>query len=81
MSGAHRVEVNGGSIVGDTLVDDDRWHNVVAVMTGNNVNTITLYVDGVAVGNSSGPSNRTVATAFGVDVRIGKDHSTYFKGR
>ena len=63
VSGAHRIEVNGGSIVGDTAVDDNRWHHVVAVMSGSNINTITLYVDGVAVGNSSGPSNRTVATA------------------
>ena len=81
VSGAHRIEVNGGSIVGDTAVNDNRWHHVVAVMSGSNVNTITLYVDGVAVGNSSGPSNRTVATASGIDVRIGTDHSSrHFRG-
>ena len=68
--------MNGGSIVGDTAVNDNRWHHVVGVMSGSNVNTITLYVDGVAVGNSSGPSNRTVATASGIDVRIGTDHSS-----
>ena len=73
--------MNGGSIVGDTAVNDNRWHHVVAVMSGSNVNTITLYVDGVAVGNSSGPSNRTVATASGIDVRIGTDHSSrHFRG-
>ncbi|MEC8419585.1 MAG: LamG-like jellyroll fold domain-containing protein, partial [Verrucomicrobiota bacterium] len=29
VSGAHRIEVNGGSIVGDTAVNDNRWHHVV----------------------------------------------------
>jgi hypothetical protein len=75
VSGAHRIEVNGGAIVGDTVVTDNRWHHVVAVMSGSNVNTITLYVDGVAVGASSGPTNRTVNTVSSQDVRIGRDHS------
>ena len=44
VSGAHRIEVNGGAIVGDTLVTDNRWHHVTAVMSGNNVNTITLML-------------------------------------
>ena len=34
VSGAHRIEVNGGSIVGDTAVTENRWYHVAAVMSG-----------------------------------------------
>ena len=72
-AGAIRVEVNGGAIVGNTIVTDDRWHHVAAVFaeSSTDVNQIKLYVDGVFDG-SSWSASEPVNTASGDDVRIGE---------
>ena len=80
VSGASRIEVNGGSRVGDVAIDDNRWYHVGATITNSNINTIILYVDGVAVGTSYG-TNKVINTASSQDVRIGQDFSSRgFKG-
>lgn len=49
-SGALRVEVQGGFIIGSTVLTDGQWHQVAAVFDpvsyGANVNQIRLYVNG-----------------------------------
>lgn len=46
--GELRVEVNGGYVVGTTLLTDGAWHHVAAVFPvgGDNVLDVLLYVDG-----------------------------------
>jgi hypothetical protein len=81
--GAIRVEVNGGYVVGSTVVGDGGWHHVAAVlpnMTNPNVTDVQLYVDGVPETPSTSQS-KAISTARGSDVRIGQDHSNrYFDG-
>lgn len=52
-NGRIRVEVNGGFIVGTTVVNNDEWHHVACVFNGTNASDIKLYVDGVLEANSS----------------------------
>ncbi|MEK9633447.1 MAG: LamG-like jellyroll fold domain-containing protein, partial [Opitutae bacterium] len=65
LPGATRVEINGGARVGDVGVDDDSWHHVAAVLSGANLNSLTLYLDGQPLGNSftSGGGNTINTTA------------------
>ena len=80
VSGAHRVEMNGGAQVGDVAVVDNRWHHVVAVLPSTTLGSLVLYVDGQAVGKSQN-SGSTVNTASSQDVRIGQDFTSRgFKG-
>jgi hypothetical protein len=73
--GAIRVEVNGGSIVGDTDLRDDQWHHTAAVLGETEgapvVGDIQLYVDGVLEVTSSLIDN-PINTASDSDVRIGQ---------
>ena len=75
LSGAVRVEVNGGYIVGDTDVCDDAWHHVVAVLPqgANNVNQMRLYTDGRL--NTVSASQGQAINTTSLDVRLGNDHS------
>ena len=80
VSGAHRVEMNGGAQVGDVAVVDNRWHHLVAVLPSTTLGSLVLYVDGQAVGKSQN-SGSTVNTASSQDVRIGQDFTSRgFKG-
>ena len=47
--GVLRVEIGGGAIVGSTIVSDDQWHHIAAVLEEGsaNINEVKLYVDGV----------------------------------
>ena len=82
LPGATRVEINGGARVGDVGADDDSWHHVAAVLSGANLNSLTLYLDGLPLGNSyTGGGGNTIITAASQDLRFGRDHSNrYFKG-
>ena len=81
--GALRVEVSGGYIVGSTILGDNQWHHVAAVLPTSgspNVTDVLLYVDGVLEGNSAS-QGRAINTASASDVRIAQDHSNrYFNG-
>ena len=75
--GTIRVEVNGGYIVGATVVTDGQWHHVAATWENDgspNVNDVKLYVDGQPEGYSAVLA-RSINTASGKDVQIGRDHS------
>ena len=83
-SGALRVEVSGGYIVGSTVVNDGQWHHVAAVLESDgspNVNEVRLYVDGVLEVASTTQAT-AINTASGDDVKIGNSQSNnrYFDG-
>lgn len=71
-----RLEVQGGSIVGTTIVADGSWHHVAAIcddFNGNGsleVQETRLYVDGVLDGIQS-TANRTMNTAGGSTAVLG----------
>jgi len=81
-SGALRVEVEGGYIVGNTVVTDGQWHHVAAVFTNNyaNVTNVSLYVDGQRE-SISAKQAQAINTQSGGDLQIGNDtQSRYFTG-
>ena len=41
-------------------VDDDSWHHVAAVLSGANLNSLTLYLDGQPLGNSCKSGGGTI---------------------
>jgi len=79
-NGAIRVEVNGGNVIGSTLVNDNQWHHVACVFSGTSVSDITLYVDGEAevIGSIA---NRTINTTSGINLRMSRGvNNRYFNG-
>ena len=74
VDGNIRVEVNGGYIVGETVVADDTWHYVAAVLPdgATHLQDIQLYVDGQPE-TPSALSNRAIDTVNSVDVIIGRE--------
>ena len=83
-AGATRVEVNGGYIVGNAVLNDDQWHHVALTFEDDgtpNVRDVMLYVDGVLdaqFGGTTTPSasqSKSINTASGSNVRIGRGHS------
>jgi hypothetical protein len=76
---AVRVEINGGNLIGSTVVNDGLWHHVAVVLPDGSTNVThhEIYVDGVreTIGASDG---QTINTASTTDVRIGKDHENRF---
>ena len=83
-AGAIRVEVNGGAIVGTTVVSDNQWHHVAAVVPeggGKVVGDVQLYVDGNLETASHDSGNVAINTALSQDLLIGTDFaSRYFHG-
>jgi len=83
-AGALRVEVNGGYQVGNTVITDNSWRHVAAVLpshTTPNVNQIRLYVDGVLQGISA-VSGQAINTASSQNFRVARNfnNSHYFNG-
>jgi len=79
IDGNIRVEVNGGYIVGSTVVIDNTWHHVAMTWEDDgtpDVTDVLLYVDGVldTVSISLAKEINT-ATANGIDLAISDDHS------
>ncbi|HUU92771.1 MAG TPA: LamG domain-containing protein, partial [Phycisphaerae bacterium] len=74
VDGNIRVEVNGGYIVGETVVNDDAWHHVAVVVPdgATQVQDIQLYVDGQPE-TPAALSNRAMDTVNSVDVIIGRE--------
>ena len=85
--GAIRIEVNGGYIVGNTVVTDGQWHHVAATWEDDgtpDVQDVLLYVDGVLDADfGSGTTEPSASlskgvntdTTNGIDVRIGNGHN------
>lgn len=80
--GQLRVEVNGGSIYGTTLLDDGEWHHVACVFSGTEVDDILLYVDGQleTVGASTNLAINT-NVVDGINLRVSRGvNDRYFEG-
>ena len=83
--GAIRVEVSGGYQIGNTVVSDNNWHHVAAVLPSHatpNVLDVRLYVDGVLQG-ISGSLDEPINTAASQNFRVAKDFDAtgrLFKG-
>jgi hypothetical protein len=73
-----RAAVIGGSVVGDTVIDDDTWHHVAIVLPDKEnvkVEDILLYVDGEQEDTTATNGDQTIDTAIGMDVLISLDGS------
>jgi len=78
----------GGYIQGTSIVNDDRWHHVAAVLSDDGspgVNEIKLYVDGQLQTNAYASSSQAIDTDGTQDVYWGVNNnngsmSNYFKG-
>lgn len=78
--GTLRTEVNGGGVNGTTIINDNQWHHVACVFSGNSVAGIKHYVDGILETNGTVTAS-TVNTAKGLNVRISRGvNNRYFKG-
>ena len=85
-AGAIRIEVNGGYLVGNTVVTDGEWHHVAVTWANDgtpDVQDAKLYVDGVLDAEfgsltvpPSASQSQTIATTATADVRIGDDFQT-----
>jgi arylsulfatase A-like enzyme len=70
---AVRLEVQGGNIIGNTLVDDGAWHHVAVVCDdfdgggSLNVSETKIYVDGVLDTDPTGHDGVVIAAAAGTD--------------
>ncbi len=76
--GKLRVAVWGGSVVGDTIINDNTWHHVAIVLPdkeGVKVEDIRLYVDGGREDTTVSNGAQTINTAVGIDVLISLDDS------
>jgi len=79
-SGALRLEVQSGAIIGTTPINDGEWHHVVIVIEPGvtNLNGVKLYVDGVLETISSTASIALNTTAVTNAVIGGSPHNTNY---
>ncbi|MBN1457407.1 MAG: LamG domain-containing protein, partial [Sedimentisphaerales bacterium] len=73
-SGALRISVGGGNIIGSKIITDDQWHFVAAVLEDDgspNADEIKLYVDGVEDTNTTFVSHEITEGTTNADVLIG----------
>lgn len=79
IDGNIRTEVNGGYIIGSTVVIDGEWHHVAMTWEEDgtpNVLDVLLYVDGVLETISASLDEPIhTDTVNGIDLAIGDDHS------
>jgi len=76
--GKLRAAVVGGSVVGDTTINDDTWHHVAIVLPDKEdvkVEDILLYVDGGQEDTTISLGSQAIDTAVGMDVLISLDGS------
>ena len=72
-SGRVRVEVNGGSIIGTTVLTDGEWHHVACTFNGSDVTDFKLYADGnLEAVSGSTPEPVNTNTTNGINVRISR---------
>lgn len=80
-SGKLRVEVNGGSIIGTTVLNDNKWHHVAMTFNGATMYNFKFYVDGVR-DMPTAITNTTVNTGQSLPVQISKGfHNRYWDGQ
>lgn len=88
-SGQLAVDIAGGSVQGNSLVNDGRWHHVAAALTNSDsagIDEINLYVDGVLQTNTRNGSACVINTDASAHVYLGTVYSngsfsSYFNGR
>ena len=76
--GKLRAAVVGGSVVGDTAIDDDTWHHVAIVLPDKEdvkVEDILLYVDGMQEDTTISFGSQAIDTIVGMDVLISEGGS------
>lgn len=82
-TGQLRVEVEGGFIVGNTIVNDGQWHHVACTFADDgspDVTEVKLYVDGQAQ-TPTVSGSQTVNTGLAGDVLVGSDvQGRHFSG-
>lgn len=80
-NGKLRVEVNGGSIIGTTVLNDNKWHHVAVTFNGATMYNFKFYVDGVR-DNPTAITNTLVNTGQSLPVQISKGfHNRYWNGQ
>jgi hypothetical protein len=80
-SGQLRVEINGGSIVGTTVLNDNEWHHVAVTFSGATMYNFKFYVDGVR-DFPTAVTNVLVNTGQSLPVQISKGfHNRYWNGQ
>ncbi len=82
-AGKLRVQVDGGGISGNTVINTSEWVHVAAVLPpgGNNTEDVLLYVNGV-LETDVAIGSHVLNTAIGANFRIGADNSgNYFSGQ
>ena len=80
-SGKLRVEINGGSIVGTTVLNDNEWHHVAVTFSGATMYNFKFYVDGVR-DFPTAVTNVLVNTGQSLPVQISKGfHNRYWNGQ
>ena len=68
------------NVTGGSNLNDDKWHQVVAVRSATN--SYSLFIDGVNVGSSSETkTNIDNSYAIGIGARASRDNAFYFSGR
>lgn len=73
IDGNLRVEVNGGFLIGTTVIDDREWHHIAVVLPSDGspfVEDALLYVDGVLEAISA-TNPEDITTGNGIDVNLG----------
>lgn len=70
-AGKLRIETNGGSAVATTVLTDGKWHHIAVVQAGNNVQSVTFYVDGI-IDNKTALTNQTINTGNTYKVRVSR---------
>ena len=67
------------NVTGGSNLNDDKWHQVVAVRSATN--SYSLFIDGVNVGSSSETkTNIDNSYAIGIGARASRDNAFYFSG-
>ncbi|MBL4710871.1 MAG: T9SS type A sorting domain-containing protein [Flavobacteriales bacterium] len=79
-NGRLRVEVNGGSYVSTTILNDDKWHHIAITFSGVSTYHFKFYVDGVK-DNPTAITSNAVNTAMSSRVQIsGGFHNRFWEG-
>jgi len=80
-TGCLRVEVNGGYSFGNQPVNDGQWHHVAMVLTGTDMASARLYIDGVMQTGLTVLNIVVNSDTSGVNCVLSQGfHSRFFKG-
>jgi len=72
VSGKIRLILDGSTVIGTTLVNDDEWHHIAVVAPDNVIGNIQVYIDGVLeTVTVNGSASSTFNTTADANVQIG----------